>query len=164
MGNVVSDPAPGLIVQPGEGPATWHLDALWTWKIPSSATGGSLSMAEQLLPRGSAPPLHRHTHEDEAWIVLDGEVSFFLDGEEHVTGPGCYVFGPRGRAHTYLVRSETARMVILLLPGACEEFFHSTGHPAAERTLPPPGPRDLEAVMEGMRRFDIELVGPPPEL
>jgi quercetin dioxygenase-like cupin family protein len=93
--------APCLIVQPGEGPVTWHLDALWTWKIPVSATGGGLSVAEQLLPRGSAPPLHRHANEDEAWIVLAGEVSFFfLDGQEHLAGDGTYVFGARGRAHT----------------------------------------------------------------
>jgi quercetin dioxygenase-like cupin family protein len=156
--------APGLIVPPGEGPATWHLDALWTWKIPASATAGELSVAEQLLPRGSAPPLHRHAHEDEAWIVLEGEVSFFLDGQEHLAGDGTYVFGPRGRSHTYLVRSETARMVILLLPGACEEFFLSTGHPAPSRTLPPPAEPDMGALMEGMARFGIEMVGPPPEL
>ncbi|MGH3348791.1 MAG: cupin domain-containing protein [Nocardioides sp.] len=156
--------APGLIVRPGEGPATWHLDALWSWKIPSSATGGGFSMAEQLLPRGSAPPLHRHANEDEAWIVLEGEVSFHLDGQEHLAGDGTYVFGPRGRAHTYLVRSETARMVILLLPGACEEFFLSTGHPATSRTLPPPAAPDMDALMEGMARFGIEMVGPPPEL
>jgi hypothetical protein len=91
-------------------------------------------------------------------------VSFFLDGEEHRTGEGSYVFGPRGRAHTYVVRSETARMVILLLPGACEEFFRTTGHPAGTHTLPPPSPPDLDALMAGMARFDIELVGPPPEL
>lgn len=160
----MTDPAPGLVVRPGEGDATWHLDALWTWKVPAAATGGSLSVAEQLLPRGSAPPLHRHAHEDEVWIVLDGEVSFFLDGQEHLTGDGTYVFGPRGRAHTYLVRSETARMVILLLPGACEEFFLSTGHPAASHTLPLPAPPDMDALMAGMARFGIELVGPPPEL
>ncbi|HEX6151810.1 cupin domain-containing protein [Nocardioides sp.] len=156
--------APGLIVHPGEGRATWHLDALWTWKIPAAATGGALSVAEQLLPRGSAPPLHRHTREDEAWIVLDGEVSFFVDGQEHLTGAGTYIFGPRERAHTYVVRSETARMVILLLPGACEEFFLSTGHAAASRTLPPPSQPDMEALMAGMARFGIEMVGPPPEL
>lgn len=157
-------PAPGLVVPPGEGLPTWHQDALWTWKIPASATGGELSVAEQLLPRGTAPPLHRHTHEDEAWIVLDGEVSFFLDEQEHLAGGGTYVFGPRGRAHTYLVRSETARMVILLLPGGCEEFFHSTGRPAESRTLPPPTTPDTAALSAAMERFGIELVGPPPEL
>lgn len=153
-----------LVVPPGQGTATWHLDALWSWKIPSAATGGAFSLSEQLLPQGSAPPLHRHAHEDEAWVVLEGEVSFFLGDEEHLAPAGSYVFGPRGRAHTFLVRSPTARMATLLLPGAAEEFFHATGHPADAPTLPPPAEPDLAALMEGMARFGIELIGPPPHL
>jgi quercetin dioxygenase-like cupin family protein len=153
-----------LVVPPGHGTGTWHLDALWNWKIPAAVTGGAFSLSEQLLPRGSAPPAHRHTHEDEAWILLDGEVSFYLDGAEHVAGAGTYVFGPRGREHTFLVRSETARMVTLLLPGASEEFFHATGHPARSLTLPPPSEPDLAALLAGMERFGIEMVGPPPQL
>jgi len=153
-----------LVVPPGHGDGTWHLDALWNWKIPSATTGGAFSLSEQLMPQGSAPPLHRHTHEDEAWIVLDGELSFFLDGEEHLAGAGTYVFGPRGHAHTFLVRSATARLATLILPGASEEFFHATGHPAESLTLPPPAEPDLAALVEGMARFGIELVGPPPQL
>lgn len=145
-----------LVVPPGQGTGTWHLDALWNWKIPASITGGAFSLSEQLLPLGSAPPIHRHTHEDEAWIVLEGEVTFFLDGEEHLAG--------RGNEHTFLVRSSTARMATLLLPGACEEFFHATGHPATTLTLPPPTQPDMTALLEGMTRFGIEMLGPPPQL
>lgn len=157
------DPA-DLVVPPGAGEGTWHLDTLWNWKIPASLTGGAFSLAEQLLPQGSAPPVHRHAHEDEAWIVLDGEVSFFLGGGEHVAGAGTYVFGPRGREHSFIVRSATARMATLLLPGACEAFFHATGHPAAALSLPPPSEPDMAALLEGMARFGIEMVGPPPQL
>lgn len=153
-----------LVVPPGHGEGTWHLDALWNWKISALMTGGAFSLAEQLLPKGSAPPLHRHTHEDEAWIVLEGELSFFLNGEEHLAGAGTYAFGPRGQEHTFLVRTETARVATLLLPGAVEEFFHATGHPTTSLTLPPPSEPDLAALMEGMARFGIEMVGPPPHL
>ncbi len=156
--------ATDLVVPPGSGVGTWHLDVLWTWKIPAALTGGAFSLAEQLLPQGSAPPVHRHSREDEAWIVLDGEVSFFLEGQEHLAATGTYVFGPRGRDHTFLVRSQTARLATLVLPGACEEFFHRTGHPADSLTLPPPAEPDMEALVEGMAGFGIELVGPPPRL
>ncbi len=152
-----------LVVPPGAGETLWHLDTLWSWKIPAATTGGAFSLAEQLLPKGSAPPMHRHTHEDEAWVVLDGEVSFFLDGEEHLAGTGTYVFGPRGRVHSFLVRTETARVATLVLPGACEEFFRRTGHPATAPTLPPPGEPDMPALLAGMAEFGIELVGPPPQ-
>lgn len=152
----------GAVLPPGHGEGLWHLDVLWTFKVPAAATGGSFSLAEQLLPRGSAPPVHRHTHEDEAWIVLEGEVTFFLDDEEHTAGPGTYVFGPRGRAHTFRVESETARVATFLVPGAAEAFFHATGRPAESLTLPPPEPPDVEQLLEGMSRHGIEFVAPPP--
>lgn len=155
-------PLDALVHLPGEGEHLWHLDALWTFKIPSAATGGLLSVAEQLLPKGSAPPRHRHTREDEAWCVLDGDVTFFLDDTEVLAGPGTWVFGPRGRAHTFRVESETARLATLLAPGTAEAFFHATGAPAAAPTLPPPAEPDLPTLLAGMSEHGIEFLGPPP--
>lgn len=154
----------GIVRRPGEGDALWHLDVLWSFKIPSAATGGAFSIAEQLLPKGSAPPMHRHSREDEAWLVLDGEVTFFLDDTEHLATPGTYVFGPRGRAHTFRVESESARLATFLVPGTAEAFFHATGQPAAALTLPPPAEPDLPALLAGMAEHGIEFVGPPPGL
>jgi quercetin dioxygenase-like cupin family protein len=151
-----------MVLAPGAGDGVWHLDALWTFKIPSGATGGAFSLAEQLLPKGSAPPVHRHSREDEAWIVLDGEITFFLDENEYLAGPGTYAYGPRNRAHTFRVDSDTARMVTLINPGTGESFFHATGQPAQALTLPPPSQPDFDRLLAGMREHGIELVGPPP--
>ena len=90
-------------------------------------------------------------------------MSFFLNGAEHPASAGTYVFGPRGHEHTFLVRSETARMATLLLPGACEDFFHANGHPAASLILPPPSQPDMPALLQGMARFGIDMVAPPPQ-
>jgi quercetin dioxygenase-like cupin family protein len=151
-----------IVLAPGTGIGVWHLDVLWTFKIPSSATGGAFSLVEQLLPKGSAPPVHRHTREDEAWIILDGEVTFFLDDDDYQAGPGTYVYGPRNRAHTFRVDSDTARMATLLTPGTGESFFHTTGQPAQELTLPPPSQPDFDRLLAGMREYGIEFIGPPP--
>lgn len=151
-----------LVVPPGRGAGLWHLDVLWTLKIPAAATGGAFSLTEQLIPKGSAPPVHRHTHEDEAWIVLDGEVTFFLEDNQLTAGPGSYVFGPRGQAHTHRVESDTARLATLLVPGTCEAFFHATGRPAQSLTLPPPEPPDTDTLLAGMREHGIEYLAPPP--
>jgi hypothetical protein len=74
------------------------------------------------------------------------------------------VYGPRGRAHTFLVRSEEARLLTLLSPGALEGFFHATGRPAAADTLPSPAPPDMAALVRAMTDHGVELVGPPPQL
>ena len=151
-----------LMLPPGRGDGLWHLDVLWTFKIPAAATANRFSLAEQLLPKGSAPPVHRHTREDEAWIVLDGEVTFFLDDKHHTAGPGSYIFGPRDRTHTFRVESETARIATLLIPGTAEAFFHATGRPATALTLPPPEQPDLDALLAGMAEHGIEFIAPPP--
>lgn len=151
-----------LVVPPGGGDGTWHLDCLWNWKIPSALTNNAFTLAEQLLPRGSAPPVHRHTREDEAWVVLDGELTFVIEDEHYAAGAGTYVFGPRGRAHTFVVRSDSARLLTLISPGSTEDFFRATGHPARSMTLPPPSEPDMPALAEAMANYGIELVGPPP--
>jgi quercetin dioxygenase-like cupin family protein len=155
-------PLDALLLPPGHGEGLWHRDTLWMFKIPAAASGGAFSLAEQLLPKGSAPPMHRHTREDEAWIVLDGEVTFFLEDERRTAGPGTYVFGPRDLAHTFRVDSDTARLAILLVPGTCEAFFHATGRPATSRTLPPPEQPDLDRLVAEMREYGIEFLAPPP--
>lgn len=43
----------------------------------------------------------------------------------------------------------------------------TSGHaanPATALTLPPPAQPAMAALLEGMARFDIEMVGPPPQL
>lgn len=152
-----------FVTPPGEGLAVWHLDTLMELKAPSAGTGGGLTVFEQLLPAGSSPPLHVHHGEDEAWYVVEGEVLFHIDGASLHAPVGTFVWAPRGLAHTFLVRSDHARLLVLLTPGGFEEFFAETGRPAPERTLPPPpdGPPDVVALTAGAQRHGCEIVGPP---
>ena len=146
--------------------ALWHLGALWEFKLHSEQTDGALCVAEQLLPKGFAPPVHTHTREDEAWMVIDGAVRFFLGDDDHVANKGDWVYGPRDAKHTFLVESSTARVLTLITPGAVEQFFHETGAPAGALELPPPpdGPPDVEALMSAMQTYGVEFVAPPPHL
>jgi len=51
---------------------------LHLYKALAAETGGALALWESLLPRGFSPPLHVHSREDEAFYVLDGELTFRL--------------------------------------------------------------------------------------
>lgn len=68
----------------GEGRAIWFLDTLTQVKAPAAATGGALSVVEQVLPAGSSPPLHVHRREDEAWYVVEGDLTYRV-GEHTLT-------------------------------------------------------------------------------
>ncbi len=49
---------------------------------------------------GAVSKRHHHPQSDEAWVIVEGEVEFRVDGRQPVrAGPGDYVFVPRGVYH-----------------------------------------------------------------
>ena len=80
---------------------------------PFSASGNSFSIHEW---RGSGPArLHVHHADDEAWHVLDGELTFRYADREEIARSGATVFVPAGVAHTYSAGAD-ARYLIILTP------------------------------------------------
>ena len=80
---------------------------------PFSAVGVSFGIHEW---RGSGPAtLHVHHSDDEAWHVLDGELTFRYCDRTEIVGPGTTVFVPAGVAHTYTAGND-ARYLIVLTP------------------------------------------------
>jgi len=149
----------------GEGEALWFLGNLVTLKTTGAQTGGKLTVAEFINPPGFAPPLHRHTEEDECCYVLSGTAEFHCDGEILTAGPGDFVVLPVGLAHTFVVGSqEPLRALQLTTPSGFEHFAAEVGRPAAERRLPDPGPIDPTALGRAAARHAIEILGPPPNL
>lgn len=148
----------------GEGPALWHLGALATFKATSETTGGQMWVQEQLGERGFASPMHRHSREDEAFYVLDGEIAFHVGGDVLGTGPGSFLWAPRGLAHAFCVESDRARFLVFSGTGGLDRFFFATGEPAAALTVPPPAeaPPDIAALVAVAAGYGVEVVGPPP--
>lgn len=149
----------------GEGPQVWHLGALLTFKATGEATGGRLWVKELMAPRGMAAPRHVHTHEDEAFYVLDGEVSMYVGDDVISAGAGSFLWGPRAVPHAFCIESEIAKLLVISTPGGFDRFFFDTGTPAAAPTVPPPAsdPPDLDAIVAAARDRGVEIIGPPPE-
>jgi quercetin dioxygenase-like cupin family protein len=154
---------PAFAVPAGEGRHLWHLDTLKTFKALAEDTGGRLAVWEEQLPQGSSPPLHVHHTDDEAWFVLDGAVTFQVEDTTWEAAPGTFVWGPRGRAHTFRVDSPTARLLALALPGGFDRFALETGRPAEAPVLPPPpdGPPDMDRLIAAARAHGMDILGPP---
>nr|WP_237497903.1 cupin domain-containing protein [Streptomyces sp. SID8377] len=114
-------------------------------------------------PIGQAPPHHVHENEEELWFVLDGEVSFFVGDKRHDLTPGQVAFGPRGVPHSYLVRSEGARLAVVFSPAGIEEWFRANGVPVTDaRDIPPAF--DLASIVGSAEAFKLRVTGPPPTL
>ena len=72
-----------------------------------------------LLQPGQAGRIHRHEHQEEVYVVLDGELSLYVEGEEHVLGQGALArVAPNVRRQ--LVNRRPRRVVLLALGGATD--------------------------------------------
>jgi quercetin dioxygenase-like cupin family protein len=148
---------------PGQGAAVWHLGALLTFKATAEATAGRLWAKELLAPRGMAVPRHVHSREDEAFYVLDGEVSMHIGDDVIHAETGSFLWGPRTVPHAFRIDSETAKVLVISTPGGYDRFFFDTGTPAATPTPPPATePPDLDAVAAAARAHGVDIIGPPP--
>jgi quercetin dioxygenase-like cupin family protein len=113
-------------------------------------TDGHLAVVE--ITGGGRPPLHRHDF-DEAFYVLDGELTFQLGEERFVRGAGELAFAPRGVPHTYAnLSGAQAHALIVITPAGFERYFarlaaeRSGGEPPAWARRPVP---------------DVTALGPP---
>ena len=150
------------VVEDGEEEALWFFGTLLLLKATAEQTGGRFCLCEQRGRRSMATPLHCQPADDETFVVLEGELQFFLgDGPPILGGPGTTVHVPAGAPHAFAVASETARWLDLTTPNH-EAFFRAAGEPAPERVLPPDVPPDMAKVGPAAERFGVEILGPPP--
>jgi quercetin dioxygenase-like cupin family protein len=143
--------------------AIWFLDTLMVPRVTGDQSAGSFSLIEQHLPEGSVTPLHVQPGEDETFHVLDGRLTFHLDGAQVEAGPGETVLVPRGTPHAF--RADTpARCLVLDVPAGHEQFFAAVGRPAPEHTLPPPPdrPPDMAEMADAAAQAGFAILGPPP--
>jgi mannose-6-phosphate isomerase-like protein (cupin superfamily) len=153
-------------LESGEGLAdVWWKTGRITLKAGPDETGNAFSQFEVDDPRGSGPPLHVHHNEDETFYILEGQVTMFVGDERIDLEAGDYCFGPRGIPHTYLVRSERARMLVTISPSGSEQLFISLGVPVTGAE--PPTDAVMPPMPEMARKFadyGAEILGPPPSL
>lgn len=143
-------------------PAYWEVDILWLLLADGAQTGGAFSLLEQLCPKGSGPPPHTHT-QMENFYIMDGEITFLVDGKEFVGRKGSFVNVPPGTVHSFRVDTETALILNMYVPAGFEIMISELGEVAPERVLPPKGrafnhsPEEIRRVMEksGMKWLDL---------
>jgi mannose-6-phosphate isomerase-like protein (cupin superfamily) len=154
-----------MVVPDHEGEAFWYGGCLATFRATSDQTGGTFVMLEMLAPRDTQTPLHVHEREDEAFVVVDGELDVHVDGQEFHAGPGAAVMSPHGVPHAFYVRSSEARLMFVFTPGIdSETFFREAGQAAGLRALPPPMPFDAEKATRAGEIAHIKTIGPAPFL
>jgi len=150
------------MLQRGEGLSVWSLGGRFTMKVTADDSLEQFALVEAVAFRTTEPPLHIHHREDEAWYILDGQMTFYVGDDTMTATPGTFVFAPRGIPHTFTVDVEPTRVLVFAAPAGFEHFALELGGEATSDVPPPglmvPGPDVLGPVAE---RYGIEVVGPP---
>src|SRR5215210_7291702 len=92
--------------------------------LRSEESGGHVSVIDNIVPAGTKGPfLHKHDF-DEAFYMLEGELTFQVEDELITARAGDLAFAPRGVAHTFTNRSGApARYVLVCTPAGFERYF-----------------------------------------
>lgn len=157
---------PGVIHRPaGTAPAVWAMGSLFERLATRDETAG-LDVAVVTQPPGIATPLHRHTHEAEAFYLLDGTMTYRAGDELFHLGAGDFIYLPLGVPHGFRVTGDRpVRFVGFADPGGIFDLYAEVGMPAAERRLPGADGRPIEEEVSRWNevgpRFGLQVVGPP---
>lgn len=134
------------IVPGGQGKILGARGSVMAFKAVAEQTGGDFSLMERTLPpRGRRPLPHRHVNCSEAFFVLDGAVTFVVEGAEFQGVADDFLLVPRGAAHTFgNGGDEPARLLVLHAP-AMDAYFAELD--ALWSREDPPKPEEERALM-----------------
>jgi mannose-6-phosphate isomerase-like protein (cupin superfamily) len=108
----------------------------FVWHATGADTAGQVTIAQVHFPPGTEFLMHKHGREDEAFLVIEGELTIRDPDAEHdfVAGPGQMVWSPRNRKHTYAnTGTVPAHVIVVMTPGTgLEGVFRDN----IENTLP----------------------------
>ena len=96
-----------VILEPGEGERITVGASTLSIKAETATTGGTVFMSETELEAGfPGPPPHVHDRLHDMFYVLEGVLTFLVDGETIDARPGTFVCVPPGTVHTFTNRSD----------------------------------------------------------
>jgi mannose-6-phosphate isomerase-like protein (cupin superfamily) len=102
-----------VVVKPGEGHRVGNVEFL---ARSADTPRFNLAVIEIQAHRGG-PPIHAHAAEDDSFYILEGELTFTVEDEVVVAGPGTFVLVPPGLQHTFRNDGDTVvRMVNIHAP------------------------------------------------
>ena len=111
------------------------------------------------MPPGGGPPPHVHRRE-EGFFVLEGEITFTVNGKWVVAQAGTFAIMPVGSQHSFMNESDRpAKMLITVAPAGLEQMFFEVGVPLAEgaTTALPPAKDEIEKLLAIAPGYGIEI-------
>ena len=123
-------------------------------------TNGAYAIWEAIVPPGGGPPPHVHSREEEGFYILEGEITFTIDGKRLVATAGMFANMPVGTPHSFKNESDRpAKMLISVAPAGLEKMFFEVGVPVPQgaTTAAPPTKEEIEKLVAIAPRYGVEI-------
>jgi mannose-6-phosphate isomerase-like protein (cupin superfamily) len=139
--NVEPSPlASSLLVRANEGRTLSAFGHAIVVLLDSKQTGGKFTAFL------NTPGPHYHEREDEWFYIVEGRVSFFMNGTWTDLFPGDCVYSPRGSVHGFKNNTDQPICVFInIAPAGFERFFAEA---AEEWTQPKPDMSRISTIAE----------------
>jgi quercetin dioxygenase-like cupin family protein len=151
---------PPVVRQTTEGRIFAIVGDVYRFLATGEDTNGKYALFEALVGPGGGPPPHVHSREEEGFYVLEGEITFTINGERVVATVGLFANMPVGTPHSFKNESnKPARMLISVAPAGLERMFMEVGVPLPEgaTTALPPTKEEIEKLLAIAPRYGIEI-------
>jgi mannose-6-phosphate isomerase-like protein (cupin superfamily) len=125
-----------LARQRDQGESFWILGDLYTFKLSSEESIGSLAVIEHTALSGNGPPPHIHHREDESFYILDGTFSMLVGDQTFDATAGAFVHIPKGTLHTLRkIGAKPGKVLVILTPEDSRICFgRSANRPGGARS------------------------------
>ena len=144
----------------GQGRTIAVVGDVYRFLATGEDTNGKYAMWEAIVPPGGGPPPHVHSREEEGFFILEGEITFTVNGERMLAKAGTFANMPVGTPHSFKNESDRpAKMLISVAPAGLEQMFFEVGVPLAEgaTTALPPTKDEIEKLLAIAPRYGVEI-------
>src|ERR1700691_6210917 len=103
---------PPVLRKSGDGRTIGVVGDVYRFLATGDETDGKYALIEALVPPGGGPPPHIHSREEEAFYILEGELTLFVGEQRIAARAGTFANVPVGTLHRF--RNEGDKPVRLL--------------------------------------------------
>ena len=133
--------------------------------LTGEQTNNSCAIIDMFIPPNGGPGPHAHSHIQESFYVIEGEVVVRTETQMYTARKGSFVNIPLGGTiHNFKNESDTtAHLLCLVVPAGLEKMFQEIGKPVkAGEFLPLPhlGIEELKHMREIAERYGQEVFPP----
>jgi quercetin dioxygenase-like cupin family protein len=143
--------------------SSWYKGILISQLAGQQDTGGDYDLVITQARKGTEPPPHVHSRENEFFYVLEGELTGYVGTEVFEVETGAGLFLPKGVPHAVHFKSPVVKVLVLITPGGFYSAVNEMNAPAQKMEIPADevftyATMDLTKTIEIFEKYGIHIL------